>query len=342
MWYLPLIEKNLIPDFLLKKIIKFLNYKKLQSLRANPVQENDHHQKQILDLRKSSLAVETKKVNEQHYEVPYEFFTYALGPHLKYSSAYWENQPLSAEGLRQAEEKMLKLYLERGEFQAGQKVLELGCGWGSLTLFLAKHFPKIKLTALTNSKVQKEFIEKKARSLGIKNIKIIKEDINRFKLKGSFDRIISIEMFEHLRNYENLFKKLNTWLKDQGKLFVHVFCHRKYAYPFEVKDNFDWISKYFFSGGMMPSKDLFLYFASPLKLEKMWLINGNHYAKTGLAWLANVDRNQEGILKLFEKHYKNDAVKNFHFWRLFFLAVHGLFSYDNGNEWMVAHYLFKK
>ncbi len=342
MWYLPLLEKGLIPDTVLKLIIKILNRQKLQSLKSSTVKENEFLQQQIALLKESPLAIKTDSANQQHYEVPAEFFTYVLGENLKYSSAYWEKNYAVSRDLDLAEKKMLSLYSQRGEFTNGQKILELGCGWGSLTFFLAQHFPKSKITAVSNSKVQKAFIVKKAKKLKIKNIQVITEDINRLKLKEKFDRIVSIEMFEHLRNYKMLFERLNNWLKADGKLFIHIFCHQKYTYPFEVKDSFDWMSKYFFSGGIMPSKELFLYFAAPLKLEKMWLVNGEHYAKTAEAWLYKHDASQEKIQALFKGHYQEEAKKYFYFWRIFFLAVKELFAYDKGNEWLVAHYLFSK
>ncbi len=342
MWYLPFLEKGLVPDFALKRIIHLLNTKKLKSLRKPLAEEQEDLQKLVKELSESPLAIKTIQANQQHYEVPSDFFSCVLGQNMKYSSAYWEEHYRIPEDLKLAEEKMLQLYLERGEFEDGQKVLELGCGWGSLSLYLAKRFPKSKITSISNSKTQKKFIEQRASSQGIKNLKIITVDINEFSTREKYDRIVSIEMFEHLRNYELLFRNLNQWLGPKGKLFFHIFCHHRYAYPFETKDDFDWMSRYFFSGGMMPAKDLFSYFSAPLQLERLWMVNGEHYAKTSYAWLANLDKSKPKVLRIFKKCYPNQELKYFNSWRVFFIAVAELFRYGKGNEWAVAHYLFKK
>lgn len=336
-----LIEKGLLPDRLVRLGIRKLCEQRLAEESAFDCEAQGERYHQFLqELKLSEVAIKTDKANEQHYEVPAKFYHYALGKNLKYSSAYW---PDGINNLDAAEQAMLELYAQRGEFVDGQDILELGCGWGSLTLFLAAKYPNSTITGVSNSNSQREHIEQQARERGLTNITIITQDINQFDPGRTFDRIISIEMFEHVRNYQVLFERVSQWLKDDGKVFLHVFCHRYLMYPFLEEGDDNWMGRYFFSGGQMPAADTFLNFQQHLQLDRRWLVNGQHYEKTSNAWLENMDKHQKEIMPLFEKVYGKDFAKIwFQRWRIFFMACAELFGYADGNEWMVAHYLFVK
>jgi len=225
----------------------------------------------------------------------------------------------------------------------GQAILELGCGWGSLSLWMAQEYPQSRITSLSNSHSQKAFIEEKAEEKGLKNLKIVTGDINEFAPEVTFDRVVSVEMFEHIRNHRELFRRIESWLKPEGRLFTHVFCHRSMPYPFRVEGEDDWMSRHFFSGGTMPSDDLFLRISGSLELERQNRWSGIHYARTSEAWLQNLDRNKSGVLKIFsEELTEAETRKTFHRWRLFFMACAETFGFDNGQEWWVSHYLFRK
>ena len=336
-----LLEKNMLPDFLIR-----MGIRKLLKQRLNDENKgNDSaQQKQLLslidELKTSPIAINTKEANEQHYELPTEFYQYCLGKNLKYSCGYWKN---GTTNIDISENNMLELTCERAELKNGQEVLELGCGWGSLSLFMAAKFSQSNFTVVSNSHTQKEYIDEQALLLKIKNLTVITCDINEFASTKKFDRIVSVEMFEHLRNYELLFKRLALLLNENGKLFAHIFTHKTYAYKFEVKDETDWMSKYFFTGGIMPSTNLFSYFNQDLVIVNQWLINGTHYSKTSEAWLERMTSNRNEIIPLFEKTYgKQAALKWWVYWRIFYMACSELFKYNDGNEWMVSHYLFTK
>lgn len=294
----------------------------------------------IEKLKASPIAINTSDANEQHYEVPTEFYNYVLGKRMKYSGGYW---PSGADTLDASEEAMLKLSCERAQLKNGQSVLDLGCGWGSVSLYVAEKFPNCKITGVSNSKTQKEYIDSVAKEKGFKNLTIITQDMNDFQIKEKFDRIISVEMLEHMKNYQKLFEKLSGFLKPEGLFFIHIFTHKEFAYPFEVRDETDWMAKYFFTGGMMPSHNLFLYFQNHLTIRNHWVVNGVHYGKTSEAWLENMDKNKTQILPILEKAYgKENVTKWWSYWRIFFLSCAELFSYRNGEEWLVSHYLFQK
>jgi cyclopropane-fatty-acyl-phospholipid synthase len=232
---------------------------------------------------------------------------------------------------------------ERAQLADGQKVLELGCGWGSLSLFMAEKYKGSSFTAVSNSKSQKQYIDEQVRKRKLNNLRVITCDINDFEIPEKFDRIVSVEMFEHLRNYRKLFGLLSGMLKEDGKMFVHVFVHREYAYKFEVKDASDWMSRYFFTGGIMPSEQLFFHFNEDLTINQTWQVSGLHYSKTAEAWLKNMDEQKQTILNIFKKIYGNDeALKWFCYWRIFFLSCAELWSFAKGTEWYVCHYLFTK
>lgn len=341
MRYSSLLEKNLIPDFLLRKGIRHLLAQRLKDEDKGSIEANQQHLTQLIaELKKSPIAIETKAANEQHYEVPTEFYKLCLGKHLKYSSGYWKDGVIDIDT---SELDMLEMTCSRAELNDRQHVLELGCGWGSLSLFMAQKFPASHFTVVSNSHTQKEYIDGQSIQRGLKNLEVITSDMNTFTINKKFDRIVSVEMFEHMRNYEKLLEKIAGFLRNDGKLFVHIFTHKTLAYKFEVRDESDWMSKYFFSGGIMPSDDLLLYFDSYFNVEQHWRINGIHYRKTAEAWLKNMDSNKNMIISLFEQAYgKNHALKWWVYWRIFFMSCSELWGYNNGNEWMVSHYLFKK
>lgn len=336
MWYNTLLEKDKIPDFLIRIGIRRLLKQRLHDEGS----QKQNLPKLIEELKHSPIAIETKAANEQHYEVPTEFYQYCLGPHLKYSSGYWKE---GVTDIETSERDMLELTCERAQLQNGQEVLELGCGWGSLSLFMSAKFPQSNFTVISNSGTQKIYIDEQARQRGIKNLTVITADINQFNTDHKFDRVVSVEMFEHLRNYRLLFQRIASWMKDDAKMFVHIFTHKEYTYKFEVKDDTDWMSRYFFTGGIMPSNDLFSYFDDDLKITDQWIVNGMHYSKTSEAWLKNMDAHKHEIIPLFEKTYgKEQALKWWVYWRIFYMACAELWGFNNGNEWMVCHYLFEK
>lgn len=336
-----LLKKNILPDFLIRMGIKRLLAQRLKDEDQGNVEANQQHLMQLIEeLKKSPIAINTQEANEQHYEVPTKFYQYVLGKNLKYSSGYWKE---GQNNFDQSEDDMLELTCQRAELQDGQKILELGCGWGSLSLYMAAKFPQAKITGVSNSKTQKLYIDEQAKQRGLFNLTIITADMNEFMLNEQFDRVVSVEMFEHMRNYKLLLQKVHAMLSEQGKLFVHIFTHKDFAYPFEVKDATDWMSKYFFTGGIMPSDHLLLYFADHLKIEKHWRVSGMHYSKTSESWLKNMDQHKTEIMPLFEETYtKEQALKWWVYWRVFFMACAELWGYNQGEEWIVSHYLFTK
>lgn len=341
MFYDKLLESNKIPDSLIRIGIRKLLKQRLQEENKGHTEANQEHLMQLIEeLKNSPIAINTEDANEQHYEVPTEFYKYCLGKHLKYSSGYWKK---GVTDIDISEKDMLELTCQRAELADGQDVLELGCGWGSLSLFMAAKFPKSNFTVVSNSRTQKIYIDEQAKSRGISNLKVLTKNIKDFKIDAVFDRVVSVEMFEHMRNYRKLMQLVADHLKPHGKLFVHIFTHKEYAYKFEVKDESDWMSKYFFTGGIMPSDDLLLYFNEALSIEKHWHVNGTHYSKTSEAWLANMDKHKMNIMPLFEKTYgKDQALKWWVYWRIFYMACAELWAFNRGEEWIVSHYLFTK
>lgn len=341
MWYNSLLEKNQMPDFLIRTGIRKICAQRLKEEAVGDFEkQHDKFMSFVNILKESPIAVETRAANEQHYEVPTKFFQLTLGKHLKYSSGYWREGVTS---LDQSEEDMLNLSCERAELKDGMRILECGCGWGSLSLFMAAKYPNSKVIGVSNSRTQKAFIDEVAKARGLTNLSIVTADMNFFQTPEKFDRIVSVEMFEHMRNYKSLLSKLAGFLDAKGKMFVHIFTHKYLSYLYEVKDESDWMAKYFFSGGIMPSDHLLLYFADDFKIERHWRVNGNHYSKTSEAWLSRMDANKTEIMPLFEATYgKDQAVKWWVYWRIFFMACAELFGYNEGQEWMVSHYLFEK
>lgn len=340
------VERGLVPDRLTRRAIRRLCDERLQIEGARYRGDADFPDDTFArSLQSGSIALGTDKANEQHYELPSEFFEAVLGPRRKYSCCYW---PAEATSLADAEEAALRITCERAQLADGQDILELGCGWGSLTLWMAERYPHSRITAVSNSRSQRDFILAEAKRRGAVNLHVVTADMNGFDPKNAgalraFDRVVSVEMFEHMRNYEELLGRIATWLKDDGKLFVHIFCHRQLNYPFETEGSSDWMGKYFFTGGMMPSFNLLRQFDRDLRVTRDWMWNGIHYQKTADAWLDNLDRQYDDVLPILVRTYgAKDARRWFHRWRMFFLAVSELFGYSSGEEWFVAHYLMEK
>lgn len=336
-----LLEKNLLPDFLVRYGIRRLLKQRLaEENRGGLEQDQAHFMKLIEELKNSPIAIHTADANEQHYEVPTRFYQLCLGKNLKYSSGYWKE---GVNDIDQSEVDMLNITCERAELKDGQHILELGCGWGSLSLFMAAKYPNAKITVVSNSRTQKMHIDEQAKQRGINNLTVITADMNAFTIDQKFDRIVSVEMFEHMRNYQQLLGKLSGFVNEGGKIFIHIFTHKRYAYYFDVKDDSDWMSKYFFTGGIMPSDHLLMYFQDHFKIQQHWRVSGTHYEKTSNAWLAKMDLNKAEIMPLFAETYgAENATKWWSYWRVFYMACAELWGYDKGEEWFVSHYLFEK
>ncbi len=335
------LETNLVPDRIVRSGIRGLLAKNLRTWRqAGPAQGRAALQAHVAGLKRSPIAVQTRAANEQHYEVPTRFYELVLGPRLKYSSGLWHT-PFDT--LAQSEDHMLALTCARAGIADGQDILELGCGWGSLSLWLAEHYPHARITAVSNSRTQQDHIDAAAARKGFKNLTILTRDMNEFETTATFDRVVSVEMFEHMKNYELLMRKIAGWLRPGGRLFVHIFTHREHAYHFEDRGPDDWMARHFFSGGQMPSDDLLPQFQDDLKLEEQWTVDGVHYQKTSEAWLKNLDAHESECRRIFAETYgPGQARRWLAYWRIFFLSCAELFGYQGGREWHVTHYRFRK
>lgn len=334
-----LAERGRLPDALIRLGIRSMLRQRLAEQGAGGPEQQSHRQQEFVQkLRNSPIAIAGDAANVQHYEVPAEFFQLILGARLKYSCCYFGG---ATTPLEIAEQSMLALTCERAAIEDGMNVLELGCGWGSLTLWMAERYPRCRIGAMSNSAGQKAFIESECGRRGFDNVRIVTADVNEFRPEGEFDRVVSVEMFEHVRNYPELMRRIASWLTPQGKLFVHIFCHRSFAYPYEPSGPNDWMAREFFTGGTMPSDDLLLRFQDSLLLEHQWRISGMHYRRTLEAWLERLDSARlraEQILS--EGHSPIDAARQVQRWRLFLMACSELFGYREGTEWWVSQYLF--
>ena len=303
--FIELAEKGIIPDYLIRAgIVRNCRNRLNNEFLTNNEKVSIKKQNWIRQMKESPIALVPEKANEQHYEVPPSFFENVLGEHLKYSSGYW---PDGTKTLDDSEEAMLELSFNRAQLIDGHSILELGCGWGSMTCFMAGKLPNSKITAVSNSKDQRKHILNRCKEQGINNVEVITADMNDFETKINFDRVVSIEMFEHMRNYKELLSRVSSWLNDQGKLFIHIFSHESLVYPFEDQGDADWMAREFFSGGMMPSHDLLLHFQDDLQIDDVWRISGTHYEKTSLAWVNKMDKNKDQIMEIFLDTYGDDA-----------------------------------
>ena len=335
------VEQGLVPDGVVRLGIRRLLKERLAEMHATDAEAAEEmNQAFIAAMRDAPIALLPEKANEQHYEVPAEFFARTLGPHRKYSSCFWGD---GAETLAEAEAAALRLTCERAGLRDGQDILELGCGWGSLSLWMADHYRQSRITAVSNSHSQRRHIEREAQARGLANLQVITRDANEFDTAaGRFDRVVSVEMFEHLRNWPAMFARVARWLKPGGRFFMHVFATRGAPYAFVERDAGDWMSRHFFSGGMMPGDDLALNFQDDLKLARRWRWDGTHYQKTSEAWLRNMDGARDELLPLMAATYGEFAQIWWQRWRLFFMSVAELFGYEDGQQWWVSHYLFDK
>jgi cyclopropane-fatty-acyl-phospholipid synthase len=344
-----LLERGLVPDRLIRLGIRRLLRARLRAEdQGSPEANRAREAELVATLKASPVAIHTADANQQHYELPSRFFELVLGRALKYSCAYYDLGPAAtatAGGatLDAAESAMLELTCRRARLADGERILELGCGWGSLTLHMAERYPRADITAVSNSASQRQYILARARERGLGNVTVLTADANvlDFPAGRTFDRVVSVEMFEHMRNYEVLLGRIARWLAPAGTLFVHVFAHRSFAYPFEVRDASDWMARWFFTGGLMPSVGLLGWFQRDLALEEQWLVDGRHYARTARDWLAALDRNGAEVRAVLAATYGAREVTRWWVrWRVFFMACEELFGYGGGQEWLVSHYLF--
>ena len=338
MSFATLAERGLVPDWLIRMGIRRLCSQRLRlENRTFPGDRNPTIAELADQWSREPIAVFTDKANQQHYEVPTDFFLHVLGPRLKYSCGLFDWPETT---LVEAEEAMLTLTCQRAEIVDGMDLLDLGCGWGSLSLWLAEKYPSSKIQAVSNSRTQREFIQCRAAERGLTNIEVQTADMRDFATNRKFDRVVSVEMFEHLRNHEEILRRIRGWLQPTGKLFVHIFTHQRLAYTFGIEGESNWLGRHFFTGGMMPSEDLLNYYPDDLIIEKQWRVSGQHYRRTSDAWLANLDAQRATILQLFAAQPGADspAIK-LQRWRMFFPACSELFGYAQGEEWGVTHYL---
>jgi cyclopropane-fatty-acyl-phospholipid synthase len=332
-----LAEKGKMPDAAIRAGIRKLLRDRLR------MEAQGSHEGQLESLytfrdmmAEAPVAVATETANEQHYEVPSDLFQTFMGPHLKYSCGYW---PMADTTQAESEEAMLELTCRRAGLEDGMDILELGCGWGSLSLWMAEHYPNSTIIAVSNSRTQKKFIDAR----GFKNLEVVTADMNDFNIARRFNRVVSVEMFEHMRNWAELLRRISRWLKADGKLFIHIFVHRELAYLFNDAGEVNWMAEHFFREGMMPAESLLHLINQNMSVERHWRVNGQHYAKTLRAWLKGIDENEKDAMAILERHYgKEESRIQFGRWRIFFMACEELFGFKGGEEWYVAHYLLGK
>lgn len=331
-----LAERGYLPDTWVRQGIRGLCRRRLQT-EEDPALRLEAFKALA---KQSPIAPVPDKANEQHYELPAEFFAYVLGRQRKYSCCLWDD---ATQTLDAAEELALRITCEHAQIEDGQRVLELGCGWGSLTLWIAQRYPNTQIMAVSNSHSQREFICRTAAERGIAGrVQVVTADMNDFSTSDRFDRVVSVEMFEHMRNHAALLQRIAGWLTPAGKLLVHIFCHENRVYEFSDQGPADWMSRYFFTGGIMPSRQLLAEYNEYLRLVESWRWNGRHYRMTAESWLQNMGRRREDILCVLRGVYSAEqADRWFRRWRMFFMACSELFGYAAGEEWFVMHYLFE-
>jgi cyclopropane-fatty-acyl-phospholipid synthase len=328
-------ESAPLPDFALRLGIHALVARTQRSLGALPESYEAQFARKMAAF---PIAENTTEANEQHYEVPAEFFALVLGPRRKYSSCLYLREDQTLEG---AEVDALHETAKNAALADGQDILELGCGWGSLSLFMAESYPNARITSVSNSHSQRRFIEEEASKRGLANLRVVTADMNAFQTSGTFDRVVSVEMFEHMANWHGLLARVRGWLKPEGKLFIHIFTHKAQPYRFDRNDKSDWIAQHFFTGGIMPSHGLIRQFPDLVAVEREWQWSGWHYSRTAEHWLENMDRSEARVMEIFRAVYGEHAGLWKNRWRMFFLATSGLFGYGNGKEWGVSHYLLR-
>lgn len=330
------IERGWVPDGLTRSLSRRLCKQRLNDLREANVATSIFAEQ----MRSSPVAPVPEKANEQHYELPAEFFELMLGQRLKYSCCYFESDNSTID---QAEVAALTITCQRAELADGMNILELGCGWGSLTLWMLEQFPNVTVTAVSNSRFQRELILAKAENIGARDrLNVITADMNDFEIEERFDRVVSCEMFEHMRNYQELLSRVSRWLEPNGKLFIHIFNHKQYIYEFQTDGASNWMGRYFFTGGIMPSFNVFDEFGQNMRVSDSWIWDGTHYEKTCNAWLELLDKRRESAMKILNQAYgKAEAARWFQRWRLFLIASAELFGFEDGNQWQVGHYLLE-
>lgn len=338
---LDLAERGLVPDPLIRFGARRLIGARLRQEHRGDVERASARYRAVLDeLRASPVAVQTAAANRQHYDVPEEFFRLALGPRLKYSACYW---PRGVGTLADAESAMLELYARRAGLEDGMRILDLGCGWGSFTLWAAARYPNASVLAVSNSSSQRTVIESRARALGLDNVRVRTADVNELQLEERFDSVVSVEMFEHVRNYSTLLERIAGWLTPGGRLFVHIFCHRHLMYPFETQGSGNWLGRHFFAGGLMPARDTLLHFQDALRIERRWELSGVHYKKTARAWLENLDANRAAAVNALGGAADASAARRrVQRWRMFFIACEELFGWRGGTQWLIAQFRFRR
>jgi len=336
-----------LPDTFIRSAVKIILRRKTKLQEIKNIEERQSFITTFANsLKNEEIAVHTDEANKQHYELPPQFFQAVLGKMLKYSCGYWSDRPDPSQlinRLDRSEEDMLSLTCRRAEMSDGQQILDLGCGWGSTAMYIAREYRRVQITAVSNASAQIAYITRKAKRLGYDNLSAMKADINDLDFPQKFDRVVSVEMFEHMRNYKALLKKVAGFIKPGGKLFIHIFYHHTYPFRYENRTSGDWLARHFFTGGTMPSKDLLHYFLEDFSLEKQWALSGTHYRYTLEAWLQKMDRQRNQIYPFFIETYGvGEAEKWWNYWRLFFLSCSEFFGFNNGNEWFISHYLLAK
>lgn len=335
------VEQGLVPDSVIRRGIRRLLARRLDEIAATNCEAGARSVEMVLKaMHAGPIALVPELANAQHYEVPATFFEQVLGPRGKYSACHWGPGVTDLAG---AEEQALALTCEHAGLSDGQDILELGCGWGSLSLWMAEHYPASRVTAVSNSRSQKDFIDARASQMGLKNLRVLTADMNDFDIDSRFDRLVSVEMFEHMRNWRALLERVHGWLKPEGRFLMHVFCHRSTPYFFEEQGPTDWMGRHFFSGGMMPSDDLPLRFQEHLRLLRRWRWDGRHYERTLNAWLETMDGRRVQVMPILAGAYGAEQAQLWwQRWRIFFMACAELFGYDQGQQWWVGHYLFQR